>query len=447
MSIFKYSKTFIKSVLYPCYPRKTQLKIQDRKLKNLLSYAKENSVYYNKLIPDDLDVTKIKSTNKIDAIDHFDEIVTDKRILIDDIKNKILTNSKSCSLFDGKYSVTMTSGSTGNPSIIIQDENYQITTSVTSFFRHLDGKLPIVFLGGNAPVDIGIEMINKNKKISSLISSKVHIVDLTKEIGELEKELRKIGPAVVISYTGTLTALSTKLINNGLTIKEKMVIVSGEYCSESDKNIIKQAFNGCDVRIIYGCTEGGSMACECKYGHLHIAQDIVKLEAVDENNNVLPYGQKSDKVLLTNLSNYVQPIIRYEIFDSIIVHNGCPCGCKDDWIEIEGRSDENVIFIENDEEITVPSDGIFIVMGEINKDGLIKFRNYQIEVSRNNNILLRLDYYDDVDKEEVNNEVKNVLNDYLSDYGVYNVSYKFEAGAPKVTTRTGKRKRILMLNE
>lgn len=447
MSILNYSKAFFKSVLYPCYSRKTQLKIQDKKIKNLLRYAKENSAYYSKLIPDDLDITKIKSTSKADVIDHFDDIVTDKRISINDIKKEIFADAKSCSLLDGKYSVTMTSGSTGNPTIIIQDENFQITTSVTSFFRHLNGKIPIVFIGGNAPVDIGIEMINKNKKISGLINNKVHIVDLTKEIGELEKELRKIGPSLVIGYTGTLTALSSRLINCGLTIKEKMVIVSGEYCSNSDKSLIKQAFNGCDVRILYGCTEGGSMACECKYGHLHIAQDIVKLEPVDENNNVLPYGQKSDKVLLTNLLNYVQPIIRYEISDSITVHNGCPCGCKDDWIEIEGRSDENIIFIENGKEITVPSDGIFVVMGEINKDGLIKYKNYQIEVSRNSNMLFRLEYYNDVDMEEINNEVKIKMDDCLKNFGIHNITYKFEAGAPKVTTRTGKRKRIIMLDK
>ena len=32
------------------------------------------------------------------------------------------------------------------------------------------------------------------------------------------------------------------------------------------------------------------------------------------------------KVLITNLSNYIQPFIRYEVTDRIIVH-GEPCGC------------------------------------------------------------------------------------------------------------------------
>ena len=53
------------------------------------------------------------------------------------------------------------------------------------------------------------------------------------------------------------------------------------------------------------------------------------------------YGELSDKVLITNLSNYIQPFIRYEITDRVIVHNEkCSCGKNTLWLEIEGRTDD-----------------------------------------------------------------------------------------------------------
>ena len=47
---------------------------------------------------------------------------------------------------------------------------------------------------------------------------------------------------------------------------------------------------------------------------------------------------RSEKVLITNLANYIQPFIRYELTDRVIVHNKpCRCGKTTHWLEIEGR--------------------------------------------------------------------------------------------------------------
>lgn len=443
MSIFSYSKALYNTVVYSHSSRDDQLKIQNNRLENLLKYAKSNSEYYNKLIPNDLDFTKIKPINKDELLKNFDEIVTDKRLKLEDIKKEILSNPDGGSLFDGLYSVTMTSGSTGNPAIIVQDKNFQDSLSVVAFVRHLNGKFPIIMLEESDGYVVGGEMIKSNKAKSYLVKKNVHVVDITKTIDEIIKELLRIGPAVLISYTSTLTVLASKLIDSNTTIKEKAILISGEQCNESDRNIIKQAFKGSKVKTIYGCTEGGSMACECEYGHLHIAQDIVKLEPIDKDGNILPYDVKSDNVLLTNLLNYVQPIIRYELSDRITLHNGCPCGCKDDWVEIEGRS--NDVIILND--VLIPSISISIVMDNASTSGLSNYKNYQMTISRNKYIVIKLDYYKDVNKDKVNEEVTNKLNELFNSYGITDITYEFEEGFPEITTRTGKRKRIIMKNE
>ena len=55
--------------------------------------------------------------------------------------------------------------------------------------------------------------------------------------------------------------------------------------------------------------------------------DLVILEPVDTQGNVVPFGQPADRVLLTNLYNRDQPLIRYDIADAMtITDTPCPCG-------------------------------------------------------------------------------------------------------------------------
>jgi phenylacetate-coenzyme A ligase PaaK-like adenylate-forming protein len=55
----------------------------------------------------------------------------------------------------------------------------------------------------------------------------------------------------------------------------------------------------------------------------------------------VPPGEPSHTTLLTNLANRVQPLIRYEIGDSItVLPDRCPCGSPMPSIKVQGRSDD-----------------------------------------------------------------------------------------------------------
>ena len=116
-----------------------------------------------------------------------------------------------------------------------------------------------------------------------------------------------------------------------LTIKPNVVITGGELLTDEIRKKLTDKF-GCYVQTHYSCTEAGEVACECSEKHLHINEDWVIVEPVDKDNNPVGYGVRSDKVLITNLSNYIQPFIRYELTDRIIVHNEkCKCGKSSCW--------------------------------------------------------------------------------------------------------------------
>jgi len=76
---------------------------------------------------------------------------------------------------------------------------------------------------------------------------------------------------------------------------------------------------------------------------LHLFEDLAVTEVVDGDNQPVPPGVPGEKVLVTVLFGRTQPLIRYEMSDSITssdrVH--CPCGRPYPLIEgVQGRVEE-----------------------------------------------------------------------------------------------------------
>jgi phenylacetate-coenzyme A ligase PaaK-like adenylate-forming protein len=65
----------------------------------------------------------------------------------------------------------------------------------------------------------------------------------------------------------------------------------------------------------------------CPHGAgAHVNADLAVLEVVDEDYRPVPDGVPGAKVLVTNLYNFVQPLIRYEVPD-VVTMSPSPCLC------------------------------------------------------------------------------------------------------------------------
>jgi phenylacetate-coenzyme A ligase PaaK-like adenylate-forming protein len=98
---------------------------------------------------------------------------------------------------------------------------------------------------------------------------------------------------------------------------------------------------GIEASEFWGCSEG-TYAFPCGVGEgFHVADDLVILEPADADGNVVPYGQPAERLLLTNLYNLAQPLIRYDLVDAVtMTDEPCPCGCAHRRITaIHGRID------------------------------------------------------------------------------------------------------------
>ena len=92
----------------------------------------------------------------------------------------------------------------------------------------------------------------------------------------------------------------------------------------------------------YGCTEGlwGS-ECEHHQG-IHLFEDTTLVENVDADGQPVPAGEPGARLLVTNLYNLVQPLLRLEVTDLVTLDpDPCPCGRSlVRAAAIHGRSDD-----------------------------------------------------------------------------------------------------------
>jgi phenylacetate-coenzyme A ligase PaaK-like adenylate-forming protein len=93
----------------------------------------------------------------------------------------------------------------------------------------------------------------------------------------------------------------------------------------------------------YACTEAPPTATgPLDHVGMHVWESEVLLEVVDDDGRHVPAGEPGSKVLLTNLVNRVQPLIRYELSDSLTLERG-PDPSGRPWVRIarvDGRSDD-----------------------------------------------------------------------------------------------------------
>lgn len=136
----------------------------------------------------------------------------------------------------------------------------------------------------------------------------------------------------------------------------RALITSSETLRPEQRDTINQVFGSGKVYDHYGSREA-YMGSECRMHHgYHIHAEVLIVEVVDKDHRPCQLGELG-RILITDLSNYVFPFIRYEIGDVGVLANNdkpCPCGITLPRLEkVEGRIADVVIL--RDRLLTPPS--------------------------------------------------------------------------------------------
>ena len=365
--------------------------VQKNRLEALVRIAKEKSPFYRKLyagIGDGFSLPDLPVVSKPEMMAHFDDVLTDDKITMARIEDFTQDLDNIGRMIDDKYLIFKTSGSTGNPAVVLYDKkNIDVSSAVAAFrtfarkedlrkFMKHGKKTAGVFADYGFYLACGmsrylqLKMPRQKAKIT---------VDVNAPEAEIIKRLNDFQPAMLSGYPSNLALLADF---EELNIHPDVVITGGELLTDDIRKKLEHKF-GCYVQTHYSCTEGGEIACECEEKHLHINEDWVIVEPVDSDNKPVPYGEMSDKVLITNLSNHIQPFIRYELTDRVIVHNEkCKCGRTTLWLEIEGRTDD---ILEFDRGIRIAPMSLYKVLEEVSV-----IRRFQLVQRASDKVELRI---------------------------------------------------------
>lgn len=427
--------------------------LQRERLNRIVRFAKLNSPYYSVLyqnIGENFSLSDLPTVKKIELMAHWNDWVTDRNISLSEIQYFMEDLDHIGRKWNGKYLVYTTSGSTGNPLVSLCDTSTNNVTgaisALRSYARSEDMKAFIKRGGKSVGIYADSGFYLGNSSIRSRLlkmpwkKRQIGIVSALAPTEQIVEKLNAYQPAMLGGYPSNLELLIQEQRSGRLHISPVIIMTGGEYLSPQLRECLKEVFH-CYVQTSYACTEGGTVACECREQHLHINDDWVIIEPVDINNQPVANGVQSDKILLTNLFNFTQPFIRYEVTDRIVLHQEpCACGNLSPWIEIEGRNDDVITLVENGKAIRIPPLAIYATLKEIHC-----IRRFQLVAYPDNYMELRLEPIDGISNDIAFEEANVALRVFFQQYGIKNINLDLSADNPKQHPSSGKFKHIVNL--
>lgn len=164
------------------------------------------------------------------------------------------------------------------------------------------------------------------------------------KINKFVRDFNRLKPTLLQGFVDIMFEFALYLLDNNIKIHPpKMVWVTSAPLFQEQRELMEKAF-GAPVCDQYGNTEILVIAAECPEQHgLHLMHDTAHVEFVDENNRPVP-PNTTGRILLTDLTNYAFPLIRYEIGDrGRYMENSCSCGRPLPLMEsIKGRQTVNI---------------------------------------------------------------------------------------------------------
>ena len=425
--------------------------VTQQRLHELVTYAREKSPYYQQLykgLKTDYTLKDLPPVNKVDLMAHFDEWLTDRNVTLVQVQEFMKDIENIGRKFQNQYLIFTTSGSTGNPLISVCDQTTNNIMGAINAGRTFTRKedLKNFFLKGGKTIGVfateGFYLGNSSVQARLLTmpwkKKQLAVTSALLPVKEIVKALNHFQPAMLGGYPTVLELLIEEQLSGQLHIHPVLIMTGGEYLSEDLRKRLSEAFN-CYVQTSYSCTECGTIGYECSEHHFHINEDWIIVEPVDKENNPVTDGELSDKILVTNLFNYTQPFIRYEITDRVrMYHEKCKCGDGAPWLTLEGRTDDIAIFKEGEKIIKVPPLALYATLKEVHE-----IQRFQLVIHENNRIEVRMIPIENITVNEAFEKAQQVIKTFMATYGVTTVECILSDQLPKQHPKSGKFKHII----
>ena len=165
---------------------------------------------------------------------------------------------------------------------------------------------------------------------------------VTWQLDRIVAGLNRDRPTAVLSYPSALAILAAEARMGRLRISPRRIISTSEPLLAHVRQAVEVTFQA-PIANMYGTSEAGPVATGCWRGPgMHLSDDLLIVEPVDEAGRPVPPGTRSDKIYLTAISNPTLPLIRLELTDQVtFLDRPCPCGSAHRLIaDVESRIED-----------------------------------------------------------------------------------------------------------
>ena len=339
---------------------------RDRSLKFLLRHARLHVPFQRARLSgvdlQDIRLEDIPPTDKTEMMASFNQTIADGAVTLDEV---LRTDSDPHQLrlpiIRGKYIVVKTSGTSGKPSWLVCEMGDWATLLAATYARMARNwltprRLACSLFRPLKTATVAAEHAHSmtwqgarsagrwagpfgRSRFFSVIDSVDHIV----------AGLNEFRPDHLHAYpTAAETLARYQLDGRGDIFQPQLISVGSEPLTRIARETIRQAFPNTRLVDHYGMSECLPLSTECRHGRKHINADYAILEPRDAQGRPVADGELSDHVLITNLVNRAQPIIRYRVDDSVRINaNPCACGSILPVVEILSRKG-SLIHLRND---------------------------------------------------------------------------------------------------
>lgn len=365
-------------------------RLQELRFRKLLRHAMQKSkfyrTYYRQHGIDEKDVDTV-APEDLPVIDkqmmmkNYDDLVCDPALKKDALERFITESPDATSRYKNKYTVIHTSGSSGTIGLFVYGPSdwsigkalglRVVGMKVNPFKRNR-----LAFIGATE---------GHYATITSVLSSpralfKVMTLSISSPLEQICRDIDRFRPDLFYGYASGMHLLAQAQIAGDISISPTNIWCTGDPLTPTIRMNIQKAFDINPVNM-YGCTETLTFSAECRHSHrIHLFNDWFSVQVVDDDLRPVRPG-RIGRLIVTNLYNYTQPLIRYQINDEIMLSDKpCHCGWPFPVIEkIAGRHEEFLWFTKTDgsREFIHP-----IVLVEFFVPGLEKFQFIQPTTNR-----------------------------------------------------------------
>ncbi len=303
--------------------------IQTEKLREIIKFAQKHSKWYRDKIGH-LDPHKISLSNfheyipiltKKELVSNWNQICTNKELKKEDIEAFIQSEEmspESSYLYQGKYHIISTSGSSGYSGIFAYSHE-EWSRYCSQFTRLIGYKQTSV--KKIAELTVKSNLFAAPRSISTIIPNNIEhkSFNYLDSVEECNLILNQMMPDLVMTLPSILKKLCIEKESGRLLIEPKTLRVSAEPLNTSLRSRCEKIFPYSTVENTYAGSEGFSaFNCSKNKNKLHLSEDFGVFEI-----------HRGKGLVFTNLWQKTLPLIRYQIDDHLIEinENRCPdCG-------------------------------------------------------------------------------------------------------------------------